>query len=277
MEKPEYFSSEKISEHIFRIKDLCGVYSYLIVGNKKAFLLDCGYGFGNIREYVESLSDLPKTLILTHGHLDHIGASGYFDQVYMNLDDLAVYRNHSDISYRMNHCKRFAFLGELNKEMFAPIKDEKDLIDLKGIDMMDADGVSLKFICVPGHTPGMTCVLIPEDRTILFGDACGVFVLLFDEYSSTVEEYRNSIVHLKQYEKDYDFIIRNHGTGESPKVLLDNVIECCDDVLNKEDDAIPFSFAGVDLLVARKFDPETRNRVDGKEGNLAYRKAYIHK
>ena len=276
MKELKYFSSEKISEHIYRIKDICGVYSYLVVGNEKAFLLDCGYGFGNIREYAETLTDLPIILILTHGHLDHIGASGYFDQVYMNLDDLDVYRNHSDINYRMNHCKRYAFLGELNKEMFAPIKDEKDLIDLKRIETMDAGGVCLKFISVPGHTPGMTCVLIPEDRTILFGDACGVFVLLFDEYSSTVKEYRNSIAKLKQYENDYDFIIRNHGTGESSKVLLDNVIECCDDILNGTDDAVPFNFVGVDLLVAKKFDLETRNRVDGKEGNLAYRKSHIH-
>ena len=53
-----------------------------------------------------------------------------------------------------------------------------------------------------GHTPGMMCPLVIEDRLIIFGDACGVGVLLFDEYSSSVLEYKNSLLSLKQYESE---------------------------------------------------------------------------
>ena len=56
---------------------------------------------------------------------------------------------------------------------------------------------------VSGHTPGMMCPLIQEERTIIFGDACGVSVLLFDEYSSCVSEYLKSLEVLKTYENDY--------------------------------------------------------------------------
>lgn len=52
-------------------------------------------------------------------------------------------------------------------------------------------------IPVAGHTPGMMCPLIEEDRICIFGDACGVSVLLMGEYSSNVSEYKQSLLNLK--------------------------------------------------------------------------------
>ena len=96
--------------------------------------------------------------------------------------------------------------------------------ELNDEDEFDLGGITLKAILTPGHTNGMTMVLVKEERTILFGDGCGVGVLLFFPYSTSVEEYKETLVELKKHENEYDNIIRNHGTYESNKDLLDNVI-----------------------------------------------------
>lgn len=133
----------------------------------------------------------------------------------------------------------------------------------------DLGGITIRMIEVPGHTPGIMCPLILEERTIIFGDACGVGVLLFDEFSSTVSEYKNSLGKLKTLEGEYDRIYRNHGTFWSPKELLDHVIECCDLILSGKDDHVPVMEHGYKLFSAHKLS-EDGSRADGKEGNIKY-------
>ena len=66
-------------------------------------------------------------------------------------------------------------------------------------DVFDLGNATIKMILVKGHPPGMMCPLIQEEKTIVFVDVCGVGVLLFDEYSSTVSEYKESLLNLKKY------------------------------------------------------------------------------
>lgn len=116
-------------------------------------------------------------------------------------------------------------------------------------------------------------LLLPEARTILFGDGCGVGVLLVEDCCSSVEAYRQSLVHVKTYEPRYDHIIRNHGTCESSKELLDNVISVCDEILNGTDDHIPATApidCAVPVYMAKATRPGTQIRLDGKEGNILY-------
>ncbi|MCD7810020.1 MAG: hypothetical protein LUH02_11840 [Erysipelotrichaceae bacterium] len=124
-------------------------------------------------------------------------------------------------------------------------------------------------ILVQEHTPGMMCALIKEERTIIFGDACGVAVMLFNEFSTNVSTYLKSLQHLKEFENEYDTIYRNHGTFVSPKELLDNVMECCELILSKKDDHMPLHMHGVDLFAAKEMSFEG-GRKDGKEGDLLY-------
>lgn len=266
----EFFTHTQLTNNITRIKDICGTYLYLIEGKEKACLLDTGDGFGSLKEYVSKLTNKEIIVILTHGHLDHVGGAAEFENIYMSKKDIPVYNIHSKKEYRITRGSKL--IEELNiqkKDIQDDISADSfyDLVDGQTFDLGD---LHLKMIAVPGHTPGMFCVLIEEERYCLFGDACGVFVLLFDDMSSTVSEYLNSLKHLKTYEHQYDYIIRNHGTGESPKELLDNVIACCNDVLLQKDEHIPIEFMGRKLFLAKQRD-ENGNRIDGKEGNLAYR------
>lgn len=66
------FEVEKVTERIYRII-MPYVCVYLIIGNDRAILIDAGFGYGDLKAVVESITDLPVTLLLSHAHTDHIG------------------------------------------------------------------------------------------------------------------------------------------------------------------------------------------------------------
>ena len=74
---------------------------------------------------------------------------------------------------------------------------------------------------------------------------------------------------LKSYESQYDRILRQHGTCESPKELLDEDIRIVQSILDKTDDHQPFEFHGTPCFIARKLN-DAGKRADGKEGNVLY-------
>jgi hypothetical protein len=75
---------------------------------------------------------------------------------------------------------------------------------------------------------------------------------------------------LKQHEDRYDRVLRQHGSCESPKSVLDDNIEVCNKILNGTADAVADTFEGIPCLLAMAVDPKTRKRIDGKEGNIRY-------
>jgi len=272
----EYFTSKKISANIIRIRDICGVYQYLVIGDKKACLIDTGDGFGNLREYVDKLTDKDYFVVLTHGHIDHASGAGLFEDkdIYMNLADTDVLKVHTSIELRKEMAKRMGESAGIPVQEYNPPLNRK-LLPLFDKQEFDLGNLTVQAIHAPGHTQGMTMILIKEERTILFGDGCGVSVLLLDEFASSVSDYLNTLLNLKIYEDQYDKIIRNHGTGESPKELLDNVVECCRCVLNGTDDKQPaknnIPMPCDNAFFAKTLKKDSIKRVDGKEGNLVYR------
>ncbi|MDC7124299.1 MAG: MBL fold metallo-hydrolase [Spirochaetales bacterium] len=263
----EIFSSEKLSDRLYRITEISGVCCYLVVGDNKACLLDTCCGYGDLKAFVATITDKPVFVVLTHGHHDHMGAAALFDEVYMNPADKPVFDSFGDMERRLADMKGHEETSFIPDDNLVPTLTE-GIRDLHEGDEFDLGGLNIKMIAAKGHTPGILCPLLIEERTIIFGDACGVGVLLFDEFSSTVSEYRESLLNLKQYENEYDRIYRNHGTFTSPKELLDNVIECCDLILSGKDDHQPVNIHGFHLFAAK--EQEYDKRLDGKEGNIKY-------
>ena len=65
------FRTEKVSENITRIFGISGELWYLVEGTQKAALLDTGSGIGRMKPLIDSLTDKPLLILLTHGHVDH--------------------------------------------------------------------------------------------------------------------------------------------------------------------------------------------------------------
>jgi glyoxylase-like metal-dependent hydrolase (beta-lactamase superfamily II) len=57
------------------------VFSYLIVGEKRALLFDSGFGIGHIDAVIKRLTPLPVLVLNSHTHYDHVGGNFAFSEI----------------------------------------------------------------------------------------------------------------------------------------------------------------------------------------------------
>lgn len=261
------FKKEKITEHIYRIKGVGDVAVYFIVGSKKGALIDTGYGVGSLKNYIDTTFNIPYDVIITHGHVDHASGAEEWKEVYMNPLDHDLFYERTAFTFRkLSLSKSYP---DIKDEDFIPMYTGlfKNLEDGMTFDLGD---ITLEVYSAPGHTQGMMVILVKEERVCLFGDACGVMTFIFRPECSTVEEYCHTLYKLKSIKDKFDRILRQHGTCESPKSLVDENLEVAEEILKGTDDHIPWKFQQYDVFIAKEIDQVTGKRKDGKSGNIVY-------
>lgn len=266
------FISSKISNNTTCISDYTGASCFLIEGEKAAALIDTGAGLGDLKSFVHRLTNKPIIVILTHGHVDHLGGAGEFETVYIGSEDITL--------AKQNDTKEFKFFGARQnnpiicqnltaEDMCSPV--HTDFLPLSAHQAFDLGGIELETIPVPGHTKGFTMVLNITERFIIWGDGCNPLVFLCEEESTSVKEYRDSLLFLKNYENRYDRCCVSHGHIYAEKSLLDGIIKVCDELLLGDSDEEEFESMGRKFLLAHAVD-SNMVRKDGGLGNILYRK-----
>ena len=181
---------------------------YLVEGNDRAILIDAGTHSPGLDKIVAGITSKPVTLMLTHGHGDHVGGAGPFPEVYLNAEDMEMFAgNVRDYQGRI-----------------------KFLIDRQVIDL---GGRELEVMFTPGHTSGSITFFDKANHYGFSGDAFGSTNLLVFTYLSNVVA---SATKVEAYMKKNDirFLFPGHYSGdnlESPKRVSD-LKEMCQEVLD---------------------------------------------
>lgn len=268
-----FFKTEKVTDRITRIFGIAGELMYLVEGSKEAVLIDTGVGIGDLRDFVDTMTDKKLSVLLSHGHVDHALGAGTFDRVYMNFRDMDVYQENARKSHRM------AFLDSeaagwrtcVNEKTFID-KPVKHFLPLEDGQSFDLGGLTIEAFSLAGHTPGSMVFLFLEERSLLFGDACNSFTFLYDHNSSYVSEYRRNLLRLQEKVKGrYERSYVSHGTGEVAVGLLESAISLTADILDGNTDDMPFEFMGERAYAAKRTDKELK-RLDGGVANIVYSK-----
>ena len=275
----KFFRAKKIYDNVTLIAGLGGEQSYLIEGSEKALLIDGLAGVGSLKAFVRELTDLPVTLVNTHGHVDHIGADMEYGEVYIDPADIALLYEHSDREMRLGFAKSGAMFGPLPVEprlddvtVPGPIKT----LPLKDGDIFDLGGVRLETISVPGHTRG-TVVFLDRARGVVYsGDACNRNTLLFTEFSTSIEEYKESLLHFQSFEDAFELLWGGHGGQAEKKSIIEDALQLCDEIMAGADDAVEAVSIGRPCWYA-KAKNERFQRLDGGVANIAYAKERIWK
>ena len=271
----QFFTQEKVHPNIIKIMDLTGVYSYLVEGEHTAALLDTGTGVGSIKDYVSSITTLPVIVICTHGHVDHIGGAYGFDKVYLNEKDFALAKEHSRIVVRKEYTDMMIREDEIAERDYVPAR-EKPFLPMQEGQLFDLGGITLEAIQLPGHTMGMTCILIKEMRILLLGDACNSSTFLFMPECTSVEEYKNNLEKFLPHKNRFDLLWFSHGPYEGSSDILNEGIDLCKRIMKGEHDNIPFDFMNEKAIMAKTIDKD-RSRVDGKVFNIIFNPQRIYK
>lgn len=269
------FRTEKVNDRITRIFAPGAELMYLVEGDERAALLDTGSGIGFFRPLVEQLTEKPVLVLITHGHVDHAFGASEFppENVYISQEDAYIYEEHAAEAFRKANLFE---LGDaagaiVPEEDFAPVLPISAYHDLKEGDRFDLGGISVEIYACPGHTRGSLAMLIPEEKMVLLGDACNSFTFLFDDYSTTVEEYQQSLMRLDAaLAGKFETVLASHGDGWlAPEVIREN-IALCQRILDGHADTAPFEFCGIQGLIAD-------TKVEPYHGNIVYHPDRIRK
>lgn len=108
------------------------------------YIIDPGYNPKKFIDYIEENSLIPKGIILTHHHSDHVGAvdgiKSRFDcEIMMHIDDIDIYKKTVDRPL-VNGDKLF-------------LEDEE-----------------LTVLHTPGHTKGSICIYSAKSKVVFTGD-----------------------------------------------------------------------------------------------------------
>ena len=225
----------KLEDHIWLIQTKQGVTSsiYVIEGSEKSMVIDAGFCVKNLPSYVSKLTSKPQLMVLTHGHLDHIGSINEYDEVYVHEAEVPMIKDYK---------------GKLTTFKFGHV--------------FDIGNIHIAAYDLSAHTPGSTGLLDIEDRCIFTGDAIGSTSCWIWLSKLPLEKLTDVLNCLEDISDKFDIIYLGHyNQMGSPadihyvkklKVLLDKILRS-EDVKTTPfelDDHLRKEFPGISPLVA---------------------------
>ncbi len=138
----------------------------LVLGEDKALLFDTGYSHYDVKSYAETLTGLPMTVVLSHGHIDHVGGNRLFNEVWIKAEDVPLMRQSEKLQPEL-------WCDAVKK---ADINYKVNLLEDGQI--FDLGGRQVEVVPIPGHTSGCIGLLDHKTNILLSGDAILKRVLL---------------------------------------------------------------------------------------------------
>ena len=279
----KFFSTDRISDRVTRIHGMGGELCYLIEGDERALLIDGLAGVGSLKAFVRELTELPVVMAATHGHIDHVGAAWEYGECFINPDDIALMYTptHSAPEGRLGFASAPSPMGgeKRTKPVLSdvPAPHPVKTYPIYEGDIFDLGGVEIEVVSVPGHTQGTVVFLDRAARVIYSGDACNVNTLVCQPCSTTIEEYKESLLHFKSYQKDFDVMYGGHGAVAIPNTIIDDAIAMCERILAGTDEAVETPAIGGGTALLGSARGENYLPACGGFANIMYRKEMLHK
>jgi hydroxyacylglutathione hydrolase len=190
----------EIAPDTYRIDEKGIANTYLLVGEKKALLIDSGLGVGSIIDTIREITSLPVILALTHRHCDHAGGRGYFK-------DCCIHKNDRPLIYGILS-SRFACeqLLKMNKVKGVKLPHKPYHSHIHYIDdsyVFDLGGRQVSILNVPGHTKGS--IVFKDEKTHLMftGDDVNTYLWMQLPGCTSLSEWLIGAKKVLALAKDY--------------------------------------------------------------------------
>ncbi len=203
-----YYRSEKVRDGIWKILS-SGDWHYLIEGDEEAVAFDTGYGAGNVREYLQSLTERPvRNVINSHDHFDHTANNGYFEKAYMGVRSIP--------------------LATIPFESFSGIlfKTDYERVPLYEGDIYDPGNRPLEVFEIPDHAPGSIALLDRKGRALFSGDE---FMRRGKDLRVSLHVYLGYLEKLMAHRSEFDILCAGGGVLDAE--LIDRQYECAKYIL----------------------------------------------
>lgn len=205
MDEP-WFEAKEIAPNTWQIMS-SGDYSYLFAGEKEAVSIDTGYGAGNLREFLQTLTDKPvKNVINTHNHFDHTANNGYFEKAYMGHNAVPL-----------------ATIPYVSFDGIEFIQDYERVGIGEGF-VYDLGGRTLEIFDIPDHTADGIAMLDRKERLLIVGDELMPAPMGKTLARVTIATFFGYMEKLMAHRHEFDRLVC--GSGVHDAELFDHYYEC---------------------------------------------------
>ncbi|MGN0978443.1 MAG: MBL fold metallo-hydrolase [Faecousia sp.] len=210
MDEP-YFQAEQIAPGTWKVLS-SGDYSYLFEGQEEAVSIDTGYGAGNLREFLQTLTNKPvRNVINTHSHFDHTANNGYFEKAYMAYKAIPL----ATIPYA-------SFAGIDFIQDYARIGIGEGFV-------YDLGGRTLEIFDIPDHTADGIAMLDRKERLLVVGDELMPMPMGKQLRRVTVSTFYGYMEKLMKHRHEFDRLVC--GSGVHDAKMLDDYYRCAKAIL----------------------------------------------
>jgi hydroxyacylglutathione hydrolase len=213
---------------------------YVLHGSERSLVIDTGVGLCDFKAIVESLTDKPYDVVITHSHLDHVGAIHQFDEVYINdreLPELATVVREPVLMFKRIctlHIDDW-WMWDVTEDMENLGNKDTKLLSLVDGQVFDLGNRKVTAYELPTQTPGAMYFIDDYSRIAFTGDCCHPNCDTFIPVSTTLR-YLLKLYNMQ--DKDYDCAFSGHATfggtfnvAETNPEFLKNLIEAFRSVL----------------------------------------------
>ena len=167
---------------------------YLLEGDDRALLIDAGAWMPHLAETVAKLTDKPVSVVLTHGHGDHVGGVIGFPECWIHPADTIMIGE-----------------GARHYGIKVHLLSEGEVIDL--------GGRQIEVLATPGHTSGSVTFFDKERGYGFSGDAFGsTNLLLFtNSFRTLIGTLDRTIAYMKA--NDIKILYPGHYHGDNPETM----------------------------------------------------------
>ena len=206
---------------------------FIIEGSKSALVIDAGIGACDLKSIIEDITALPYEVVLTHGHLDHIGSWDQFERVWLHPADqeraMAVtLEGRVASSERMRGQEGDPDVWAYGPENFRAWAHIPEILPLSDGQEFDLGDRKIRCVHTPGHSAGSCSFIDPKSRILFSGDACNVSLRITDCH---VETALAGLRKLKAQEADYDRNFNGHLAYASGVTHISMPQSCLDDCI----------------------------------------------
>jgi glyoxylase-like metal-dependent hydrolase (beta-lactamase superfamily II) len=208
-----------------------------IAGRDRDLVVDCGLGVAPLRTQLPSLFQNDPILVISHAHLDHVGAAHEFEDRRMHTAESVKGPVHATL-YSAELSTLLGWDGSALPELLidaVPFDgyDPRDYrinpieitTELHGGDVIDLGDRQFAVLHFPGHTPGSICLFDEKNGELFSGDVIYDDLLLDELHESNIHDYVRSMRSLRELSLSH--IYPGHGAsfnGERARDIIDTYL-----------------------------------------------------
>lgn len=183
--------------------------SWLVRGQNRDLLVDCGLGVSPLRPTLQMLGSADPIVVLTHAHLDHMGSAHEFVDCWAHpLEPVehpapgSLYGAVLAEELRLKETLPHLLLTALPRANYDPaayrLSPATVTRHLHDGDLIDLGDRTFRVLHLPGHSPGSIALFDADDGTLFSGDVIYDDTLLDDIVGADIDDYLASMRRLRR-------------------------------------------------------------------------------